>query len=134
MEGGCIPQAIHVPRGMLEFWIAPDSDYHKVIFASGKKFIFFCALGHRSALATLAAQNMGLSPVAHIQGGYTAWGEIWSTYQNERTQVAIFFYINNLNFNQISHYHYAQYISYACGPPQFPHRARTSSIQLKNEM
>ena len=73
MERGCIPQAIHVPRGMLEFWIAPDSDYHKVIFTSGKKFIFFCALGHRSALATLAAQNMGLSPVAHIQGGYTAW-------------------------------------------------------------
>ena len=72
---GAIPQSIHVPRGMLEFWIAPDSDYHKVIFASGKKFIFFCALGHRSALATLAAQNMGLSPVAHIQGGYTAWGK-----------------------------------------------------------
>ena len=68
-----IPQSIHVPRGMLEFWVAPDSDYHKDIFASGKKFIFFCALGHRSALATLAIQNMGLSPVAHIKGGYTAW-------------------------------------------------------------
>jgi rhodanese-related sulfurtransferase len=70
---GTIPQSIHVPRGMLEFWVAPDSDYHKDIFASGKKFIFFCALGHRSALATLAIQNMGLSPVAHIKGGYTAW-------------------------------------------------------------
>ncbi len=69
---GTIPQSIHVPRGMLEFWVAPDSDYHKDIFASGKKFIFFCALGHRSALATLAIQNMGLSPVAHIKGGYTA--------------------------------------------------------------
>jgi rhodanese-related sulfurtransferase len=72
---GTIPQSIHVPRGMLEFWVAPDSDYHKDIFASGKKFIFFCALGHRSALATLAIQNMGLSPVAHIKGGYTAWKE-----------------------------------------------------------
>ena len=70
---GTIPQSIHVPRGMLEFWVAPDSDYHKDIFVSGKKFIFFCALGHRSALATLAIQNMGLSPVAHIKGGYTAW-------------------------------------------------------------
>jgi rhodanese-related sulfurtransferase len=70
---GAIPGAIHVPRGMLEFWIDPESEYHKEIFASGKKFIFFCALGHRSALATLTAQNMGLTPVAQIGGGYTAW-------------------------------------------------------------
>jgi rhodanese-related sulfurtransferase len=70
---GTIPGAIHVPRGMLEFWIDPESEYHKDIFASGKKFIFFCALGHRSALATLTAQNMGLTPVAQIGGGYTAW-------------------------------------------------------------
>jgi rhodanese-related sulfurtransferase len=70
---GTIPGAIHVPRGMLEFWIDPESEYHKEIFASGKKFIFFCALGHRSALATLTAQNMGLTPVAQIGGGYTAW-------------------------------------------------------------
>ena len=72
---GVVPGALHVPRGMLEFWVAPDSAYHKDIFASGKKFIFFCALGHRSALATFAAQNMGLTPVAHIEGGYTAWKE-----------------------------------------------------------
>jgi rhodanese-related sulfurtransferase len=72
---GAVPGALHVPRGMLEFWVAPDSEYHREIFASGKKFIFFCALGHRSALATFAAQNMGLSPVAHIEGGYTAWKE-----------------------------------------------------------
>jgi len=70
---GAVPGALHVPRGMLEFWVAPDSDYHKEIFASGKKFVFFCALGHRSALATFAAQNMGLTPVAHIEGGFTAW-------------------------------------------------------------
>jgi rhodanese-related sulfurtransferase len=72
---GAMPGALHVPRGMLEFWVAPDSDYHKEVFTSGKKFIFFCALGHRSALATLAAQNMGLTPVAHIAGGFTAWKE-----------------------------------------------------------
>jgi|TARA_B110001454_G_C12433000_1_gene314396 rhodanese-related sulfurtransferase len=80
---GTIPQSIHVPRGMLEFWVAPDSDYHKDIFASGKKFIFFCALGHRSALATLAIQNMGLSPVAHIKGGYTAWKKSGAPTENK---------------------------------------------------
>jgi rhodanese-related sulfurtransferase len=72
---GAIPGALHVPRGMLEFWVDPESMYHKDVFASGKKFVFFCALGHRSALATYAAQNMGLKPVAHIAGGYTAWKE-----------------------------------------------------------
>lgn len=72
---GTIPDALHVPRGMLEFWVAPDSAYHKEVFASDKKFVFFCALGHRSALATFAVQNMGLKPVAHIEGGYTAWKE-----------------------------------------------------------
>ncbi len=70
---GAIPEALHAPRGMLEFWVDPESPYHKEIYASGKKFIFFCAKGHRSALATLAVQNMGLSPVAHIEGGFTAW-------------------------------------------------------------
>ena len=70
---GAIPEALHAPRGMLEFWVDPESPYHKEIYASGKKFIFLCAKGHRSALATLAVQNMGLSPVAHIEGGFTAW-------------------------------------------------------------
>ena len=72
---GAIPGALHAPRGMLEFWVDPESPYHKEIFSSGKKFIFFCALSHRSALATLAVQNMGLAPVAHIGGGSTAWQE-----------------------------------------------------------
>ena len=57
---GAVPGARHVPRGMIEFWIDPDSPYHKPFFASGKKFVFFCAGGMRSALATQAAQNMGL--------------------------------------------------------------------------
>ena len=59
---GAVPGARHVPRGMIEFWIDPDSPYHKPFFASGKKFVFFCAGGMRSALATQAAQNMGLAP------------------------------------------------------------------------
>jgi rhodanese-related sulfurtransferase len=73
-EGG-IPGAIHVPRGMLEFWIDPDCPYHRKEFASGKRFIFFCNLGWRSALAAKVAQDMGLSPVCHIAGGFEAWKE-----------------------------------------------------------
>ncbi|WP_292470748.1 rhodanese-like domain-containing protein [Mesorhizobium sp.] len=70
---GKIPGAKHVTRGMLEFWIDPESPYHKPFFASGKTFVFFCAGGWRSALATKTAQDMGLAPVKHILGGYTAW-------------------------------------------------------------
>jgi rhodanese-related sulfurtransferase len=72
---GAVPGALHAPRGMLEFWVDPQSTYHKEIFASGKSFIFFCAGGLRSALATKAVQDMGLEKVAHIRGGFTAWKE-----------------------------------------------------------
>jgi rhodanese-related sulfurtransferase len=58
---------------MLEFWIDPESKYHKPVFASDKRFVFFCAAGQRSALATQTAQRMGLRPVAHIAGGFGAW-------------------------------------------------------------
>ncbi|MGD9932362.1 MAG: rhodanese-like domain-containing protein [Dehalococcoidia bacterium] len=71
-DGG-IPDAINVTRGMLEFWIDPASPYHKEFFASGNKFVFFCAGGVRSALAAKTAQDMGLTPVCHIAGGFTAW-------------------------------------------------------------
>src|SRR5262245_31957931 len=67
---GRVPGAFHCPRGMLEFWIDPESKYHKPIFAEDKKFIFFCAAGQRSALATQTAQRMGLKPVAHISDGF----------------------------------------------------------------
>jgi len=70
---GKIPGAKHVTRGMLEFWIDPESPYHKPFFASGKTFVFFCAGGWRSALATKTAQDMGLTPVAHLEGGLGAW-------------------------------------------------------------
>ena len=59
---GKMPGAFSCTRGMLEFWIDPESPYHKPLFASGKTFIFFCAGGWRSALATKTAQDMGLSP------------------------------------------------------------------------
>lgn len=70
---GTVPGAQHAPRGMLEFWVDPDSPYHKPLFASGKKFVLYCASGWRSALATKALQDMGLEPVCHIDGGFTAW-------------------------------------------------------------
>jgi rhodanese-related sulfurtransferase len=70
---GRVPGAFHCPRGMLEFWIDPQSPYHKPIFAQDKRFIFFCAGGLRSALAAQTAQRMGLRPVAHLGGGFGAW-------------------------------------------------------------
>ena len=70
---GVIPGAYHAPRGMLEFWIDPDSPYFKPVFGTGNKFVFFCAGGLRSALATQQVQRMGLEPVAHIGGGFAAW-------------------------------------------------------------
>jgi len=70
---GFIPDAFHCPRGMLEFWIDPGCIYFKDIFAGGKKFLFYCNLGWRSALAAQVSQQMGLSPVAHIDGGFDAW-------------------------------------------------------------
>ncbi len=72
---GAVPGALHAPRGMLEFWVDPESPYFREDFASEKRFIFFCAAGMRSALATQSVQNMGLKPVAHIGGGFTAWKE-----------------------------------------------------------
>lgn len=72
---GMIPGAKHCPRGMLEFWIHPESPYHKPIFAEDKKFVFYCASGWRSALATDAVQRLGLRNVAHIGGGFSAWKE-----------------------------------------------------------
>jgi rhodanese-related sulfurtransferase len=70
---GKMPGAFHCPRGMLEFWIDPESPYHKPVFAQDKRFVFFCAGGLRSALAGKTAIDMGLKPVAHLKGGFSAW-------------------------------------------------------------
>ena len=70
---GHMPGAFLCTRGMMEFWIDPDSPYHKPVFAEPKHFVFFCAGGWRSALAAKAAQDMGLENVAHIEGGFGAW-------------------------------------------------------------
>jgi rhodanese-related sulfurtransferase len=70
---GMIPGAYHCPRGMLEFWIDPDSPYYKDVFAPGKEFVFYCNGAWRSALAADVAQQMGLESVVEMDGGFTAW-------------------------------------------------------------
>lgn len=70
---GMIPDAFHAPRGMLEFWVDPESPYYKEIFGSGKEFVLYCQSAWRSSLATAALQDMGLTPVSHIEGGFKAW-------------------------------------------------------------
>jgi rhodanese-related sulfurtransferase len=70
---GKIPGAFHCPRGLLEFWIDAESPYHNKIFAEDKRFVFYCNLGWRSALAADIAQKMGLKNVCHIDGGFEAW-------------------------------------------------------------
>jgi rhodanese-related sulfurtransferase len=70
---GRIAGAKSCPRGMLEFWIDPESPYHKDFFATAERFVFFCAGGLRSALAAKTAQDMGLENVVHIEGGLAAW-------------------------------------------------------------
>ncbi len=72
---GKIPGAFHAPRGMLEFWIDPESPYHHKIFASDKRFVFYCNKGWRSALAAETALAMGLEKVCHIAGGFSEWVE-----------------------------------------------------------
>ncbi|WP_428031102.1 rhodanese-like domain-containing protein [Ancylobacter sp.] len=76
---GTIPGAFSCPRGVLEFWLDPESPYAKPIFAQDKRFVFFCAVGWRSALATRTAQEMGLEKACHLKGGFTAWKDAGGT-------------------------------------------------------
>jgi len=70
---GMIPNALHAPRGMLEFWVDPESPYYKPIFGEGKNLILYCASAWRSALATETLQKMGVPKVSHLEGGFSAW-------------------------------------------------------------
>ena len=60
---------------MLEFWVDPDSPYHRELFAEHKQFVFYCASAWRSALATRTVQEMGMENVCHMAGGFNAWKE-----------------------------------------------------------
>lgn len=70
---GMIPNALHAPRGMLEFWVDPDSPYYKPIFGEGKRLLLYCGSAWRSALAAEVLQRMGVPHVCHIEGGFSAW-------------------------------------------------------------
>jgi rhodanese-related sulfurtransferase len=83
---GRIPGSFSCTRGMLEFWIDPESPYAKPIFQENKTFIFHCASGWRSALAAKTAQDMGLKPVAHLGGGFTAWRDAGEAVENVAPQ------------------------------------------------
>ena len=73
---GTVPGAINAPRGMLEFWVDPDSPYYKPVFGDeDKQYVLFCGGGWRSALAAKALQDMGMTNVAHIDGGFTEWAK-----------------------------------------------------------
>ncbi len=72
-RSGYIPGSFHAPRGMIEFWIDPESPYHKDIFAQeGKKYVFHCASGWRSALTVATLQDMGFE-AAHLKEGFSTW-------------------------------------------------------------
>ena len=72
-RNGYIPGSFHAPRGMIEFWIDPESPYHKDIFAQeGKKYVFHCASGWRSALTVATLHDMGFE-AAHLKEGFSAW-------------------------------------------------------------
>jgi rhodanese-related sulfurtransferase len=76
LTAGTVTNSYHAPRCMLEFWVDPESPYHKKIWADeSKEFILFCGAGWRSALAAKTLQDMGMTNVAHIDGGYAAWVE-----------------------------------------------------------
>ena len=70
---GMIPNAFHAPRGMLEFWVDPNSPYYKPIFGEGKRLVLYCASAWRSALAAQTLQVMGVPNVCHLEGGFSAW-------------------------------------------------------------
>jgi len=70
---GTIPGSFHAPRGMLEFWADPQSPYHKPVFASDATLILFCASSWRSALAAKTLQDMGMTNIIEIDGGFNAW-------------------------------------------------------------
>lgn len=71
-RNGFIPGSFHAPRGMVEFWVDPDSPYFKEVFGQKKKYVFHCASGWRSALTVATLQEMGFA-AAHLREGFSTW-------------------------------------------------------------
>ena len=70
---GMIPGAFHAPRGMLEFWVDPESPYFKPVFGQGKTYILYCAHDWRAVLSAATLADMGLENVLHLEGGFSEW-------------------------------------------------------------
>jgi rhodanese-related sulfurtransferase len=79
---GTVPGAVHVARGMLEFWADPESPYYRDYFTEDKRIVVFCAGGGRSVLAVQALQNMGFTDVAHLEPGFTGWQKAGETIED----------------------------------------------------
>lgn len=75
IDSGAIPDSVHAPRGMLEFWADPSSPYHRRYFKEDKRIVLYCAGGARSALAVKAMHEMGFSDVAHLEPGFVGWSK-----------------------------------------------------------
>ncbi len=75
VDSGAIPDSVHAPRGMLEFWVDPASPYHRTYFKESKRIILYCAGGARSALATRSLIDMGFKDVAHLDPGFIGWAK-----------------------------------------------------------
>jgi len=75
IELGAIAGSVSAPRGMLEFWFDPDSPYHRDTYTFDQRYVFYCAGGLRSALATKAIQDLGFGDVAHLESGFAGWQE-----------------------------------------------------------
>ena len=73
-RSGFIPTSFHAPRGMIEFWVDPDSPYFKDVFAQDKKYVFHCASGWRSALTVATLNDMGFV-ASHLKEGFSTWAE-----------------------------------------------------------
>ncbi|MEM9425975.1 MAG: rhodanese-like domain-containing protein [Pseudomonadota bacterium] len=71
-RSGYIPGSVHAPRGMVEFWVDPDSPYFKDVFGQDKRYVFHCASGWRSALTVATLQDMGFE-AAHLRDGFSDW-------------------------------------------------------------
>lgn len=71
-RSGYIPGSVHAPRGMIEFWVDPDSPYHKEVFSQDKKYVFHCASGWRSAITVATLQDMGFE-ASHLKEGFSTW-------------------------------------------------------------
>ena len=82
IDRGTIPGAVHVPRGMLEFWADPASPYARDYFGEHRRTVVFCAGGGRSVYAVKALQDMGFSNVAHLASGFSGWAKAGETIED----------------------------------------------------